>query len=177
LRSHRSISKPRASFGARGFSLLELLVALLIVGVLGAITLPAYKSFRARAETATCISHLRTVHSGFSNFLVDRGNWPQMPADAMEFSEDEFFAWWLAVLTPYGVGQESWLCPSDKVAKEKASDSHGSYIPTLFDGRSNTPYLWSQPWLMERGDFHGKGAHIAMPDGSITSSQNPFAGY
>jgi type II secretory pathway pseudopilin PulG len=152
------------------------MVVLAIVAVLIAIGFPSFHYFKRHAEKAVCISHLKSLHTGFDAYLLDKNRWPQMPAEAIEFDDSEFFEWWIKELEPYGIGDTLWLCPSDKFAKEDKDHHSGSYIPTLFDTHQFSPHRWNQPWLMERGDFHRKGAHVLMPDGSITTSLSPFGG-
>ncbi len=164
-------------FARSGFTLLEYLVAFAIIIILASILFPALRHFKKRAETVACMSHMRTVHGGLNSYLVDTGRWPQLPGDVVDYSESEYYQWWINVIEPYGISEDNWLCPSDKVRVEKFDDDKtGSYIPTAFDGLAITPHRWNQPWLVERGDLHGKGAHVAMPDGSINPSTNPFGG-
>jgi hypothetical protein len=159
---------------------LELLVTVSIVLILLSLAVPISDSFRRAAKKAKCLSHMRTIHAGFAAHIEDKGRWPQMEADEFDFTDDEFFRFWIESLEPYGVAPEAWLCPSDRNPalsdKETAAEFYGSYIATRFDGSPATPFRWNQPWLMERGDLHGKGAHIMMPDGSITESRMQFNG-
>ena len=166
-----------------GFTLLELLVVCGVVLLLVSIFIPAVGTFRGRAKKAKCLSQMRVIHAGFVGHIQDVGRWPQMPEaqDEANLTEDEFFRFWVAALEPYGVNEDTWLCPSDRKyddlpqeAKEKLFK--GSYIATRFDDKAATPFRWNQPWLMERAGFHGKGVHVLMPDGSVNSADNPFAG-
>lgn len=176
----RSIGKPMSNCcnyrRLNGFTITELIVAMAIVAILIALSVQGYGKFKRHAARAKCIGNMRVVHSGLNACWMDRNRWPQMPGEALTFDESRYFEWWIRVLEPYGVGEESWLCPSDIVLeklKGKRDVHAGSYLVTPFDGHQYSPVRWNQPWLMERGDFHGQGAHIAMPDGSILPSQMP----
>lgn len=159
----------------KGLTFTEIMVALVIVGILASIIVPAVTSYRKKAEKVVCISNLRALHTAFDSYILDINRWPQMPAEAINFDESEFFRWWIDELIPYGVGEETWLCPSDKVQAEADPEEFaGSYIPTLFDQHRFSPMRWNQPWLIERGDFHGKCPHVLMPDGSVSPSQAPW---
>lgn len=140
-------------------------------------------TFVKRAEKAKCLSQMRTLHTAFVSHIEDKGQWPQLPEDEPNWSESKFYGFWVRALEPYGTSQDTWICPSDKVyadiKKDKTKqlrddDYFGSYVPTPFDENPATPFRWSQPWVVERGDYHGKGSHMLMPDGSIQDKNNPF---
>jgi len=167
----------RSDNAQEGYTLVELMVVLVIIGVLTALAVPSYIHFRNQAKKATCLSHMKTVHTGLGAHLNDKGYWPQMPDGIYDGEETDFFEFWIRAIEPYGVHEPNWLCPADKVRKEAwDKDKSGSYIPTPFDAHPISPIRWNQPWLIERGNLHGKGAHIAMPDGSINPSMSPFGG-
>lgn len=175
--SHRLRRSSSAARAPRAFSLLEIVASVAIIALLAAISIPSYHAFKRRAEKARCIANLKVLHTGFDSFVLDRNQWPQMPDEVFEAEESDYFAWWIASLQPYGVGEESWLCPSDKVVKQLPAgqtEYASSYAPTHFNPHRYTPFRWNQPWVVERGDFHGRGAHVMMPDGSITTSQSPW---
>lgn len=162
------------------FSLLEILVVVGIVALLVALAFPISGKFLARAKKAKCISQMKAIHGGLSGYVTDVGHWPQMEEGKVGYSEDEFFKFWVISTEPYGLDKEVWLCPSDagyhSLAKEQEGEYIGSYVPTRFDKKPQRPFQYNQPWLLERGNFHGRGCHILMPDGSVTDSQDPFGG-
>lgn len=170
----------------KGFSLLELVMVLAVIGLLLGIGIPSYNVFIRRAQKAKCMSHIRTLHAGLAAFWEDKGHWPQFvdSGGKPEELENEYFQFWIRSLEPYGAAADTWLCPSDKVQGDlyrgfKSSDEvgfTGSYVVTPFDDKNNTPFKWNQPWISERGDLHGKGSLVAMPDGSIQEWQSAFMG-
>ncbi len=170
----------RPAPGFRAITLLELLVAVAIGALLIGLSVPLAETFKKRARKAKCISHLRSIHAGLFAYVSDHGHWPQMEEDRYDFTEDEFFGFWVRATEPYGLNRETWICPADRsylfLPKSERKKYAGSYVVTRFDKAPSTPFRWNQPWAMERGDFHGKGAHMLMPDGSIQDSQNPFYG-
>ena len=166
--------------GVQGVTLIELLVSIGIGALLIGLTVPISSMFVKKAKKVRCISNMRTLHSALSGFVSDTGHWPQMEKDRFDFTEEDFFRFWVVATEPYGMSQDTWLCPMDRNIELKAEaikQSHyGSYAVTRFDEIPATPFRWNQPWAMERGNFHGKGVHILMPDGSVSDSQNPFSG-
>lgn len=59
----------------RGFSLIELLTIIAIVGVLAAIALPMYANIKAKAFNARAVSDLKGVLSGQESYFVDNDNY------------------------------------------------------------------------------------------------------
>ncbi len=163
------------------FTVVEMLVTVGIIVIISTMIVPVSKRLKQRSEQVKCMSHMRSIHSSFTGYMADKGEWPQLPPEEEDWTENKFFRFWVAALEPYGSNRDMWLCPSDEVHKEmrenlkKGKDKFfGSYVPTPFDNNPSTPFRWSQPWLIERGDYHGKGGHMLMPDGSIQESNNPF---
>jgi type II secretory pathway pseudopilin PulG len=153
------------------YTFVELLVVFGIIALLSLISFYGYAKYKRHAEKSQCMSQMRTIHQGLANYVSDKGNWPQPPMTPDEATEEKWFGFWVATLEPYGVPAEAWICPTDKVeAGEEIVGQRGSYVATVFDTGPWTPYRWNQPWLMERGDMHGKGAHIIFPRGEIITS-------
>lgn len=172
--------RPRFDYRHRGFSVTELLVTIGVVALLVSISVPLYETFQERARKARCISNLRNIHAGLLGYLTDKGHWPQMEEDKYDFTEKQFFEFWVDATEPYGCGEDAWACPSDRaldrLSPQKRKTYIGSYVTTRFDKKAQTPLRWNQPWVIERGDFHGQGQHILLPDGSVQSALNPFHG-
>lgn len=64
-----AIDWPRAR--RSGFTLIELLVSLAIIAILVSILVLAITGLRAKAASATCLSNLRQIHSGFLLYAAD----------------------------------------------------------------------------------------------------------
>jgi type II secretory pathway pseudopilin PulG len=167
-----SDDSPRRAVSTMGYTFVEILVVAGIIALLSLIGFYGYAKYKQHAEKVQCMSQMRAVHQGLADYVADKGHWPQPPMAIEQITEESWFGWWVATLEPYGVPAEAWICPTDKVeAGEENVGQRGSYIATVFDSGPWTPFRWNQPWLMERGDMHGKGAHIIFPRGEIITSQ------
>jgi prepilin-type N-terminal cleavage/methylation domain-containing protein len=153
-----------------GFTLMEILVALGVLAVLVIVSLVAYKPLLARADAGRCMANMRGLHVVLSAYIQDRAQWPQEPRDLWEGDNEAAVEdWWIEELKPYGAEERVWQCPTLARQQRSAADAQRMhYAPTRFDARPFTPFRWAkQPWLIEIGNMHGRGAHILFPDGSI----------
>ena len=66
---------PRPRHGRAGFTLVELLVVIIIIGVLSALVLTVLPSVRANASKAKCLSNLRAVGPAFDMFAADNNGY------------------------------------------------------------------------------------------------------
>ena len=61
----------QAKTGARGFTLVELLAVIAVVGLLMALLLPALSGARKRAMQSTCLSNMRQIGASFTLYMAD----------------------------------------------------------------------------------------------------------
>jgi prepilin-type N-terminal cleavage/methylation domain-containing protein len=163
-----------ASRRETAFTLLEVLVAAMIVAILAALIIPNYQGIVLKAQEAVCKSHMRAIHVALANYLQDHQDiWPQGPYPRDKVAWETF---WLATLKPYDISENTWQCPS---LKRLLGDEDGyrlHYAPSMFDPTPGIARRWSrQPWLIERFGIHGQGPLICFPDGSIKSMARVLA--
>lgn len=65
----------------KGFTIMELMIVIVIIGILIAIAVPAYNSFRNKAAVAACDANQRTIESAAGIFYADTGAWPAAVTD------------------------------------------------------------------------------------------------
>lgn len=154
--------------GVAAFTMVELLVTIGIVAILASLLVVGWPTVLSSAANARCLGNMKSLHVSLSSRVQDLGHWPQVPED-LEVSDAE--DWWLSELKDYGGAPEVWQCPViQRQITSAGSDGRPKihYSPTRFDEKPGTPYRWStQPWLIEIGNMHGRGANICFPDGSI----------
>ena len=156
---------------SKGITLIEIVAVIAILGILAVMIFAATGSLPMRAEGPRCMANMRSLQVMLAASIQDQGHWPQEPIDEIGNNEDAYEDWWIKEMEPYGANPEVWMCPSIKrmvTLKSKDGRPKIHYTPTMFDANPATPYRWStQPWLIEIGNMHGRGAHICFPDGSI----------
>lgn len=150
--------------GSRGFTLIEVLVVIVIVGLLIALLLPAVQAARETARRIKCVNNMKQYGIAIHQYVSDFGLFPPGEARPTNYSIH-------ALLLPYmeqqivyqqinfnnisileaiqnvtvgRAGISTLLCPSDPIAaklnnRESMPLSHTNYAGNLGDGSSRTP--------------------------------------
>ena len=112
----------------RGFSLIELLIVIAVIGILMSIAIPSFSKVKERARTSTCAMRLKKLGDGFLMFAQAYGNKlptmdtnPDYSADPVPSSGSDR---WQAALMKNG------FVSSDKdIACPRNEPDDGYYIP------------------------------------------------
>ncbi len=165
-----SMGGTRSDFSRQSFTLVELVVAIAILGVLAVLVNIAISHIRARTEVANCTANLKSLYTAFATHVNDKGQWPQI---SIELKGRPYELAWFNALQPYGIVEKNWQCPT--IARDMTDlDIEGQepplihYTPTHFDEHPLTPFKWpNQPWLTEIGDAHGRGPMTILTSGAV----------
>ncbi|HFC3270030.1 TPA: pilin, partial [Neisseria gonorrhoeae] len=61
----------------KGFTLIELMIVIAIVGILAAVALPAYQDYTARAQVSEAILLAEGQKSAVTEYYLNNGEWPK----------------------------------------------------------------------------------------------------
>lgn len=109
---------------SRAFSLIELIVAIALIGMLAVLLAPEMGRAQARARSVVCVNNLRQVGIGVLNYTGENENTfpmvepnPNDPVYTQKFATEEGTEYevkpMLEALEPYGVTEGVLKCPED----------------------------------------------------------------
>ena len=65
----------------KGFTLIELMIVIAIIGILAAIAIPAYQDYTVRSQVTEGLNLAADMKATISEFYANRGAWPTTLAD------------------------------------------------------------------------------------------------
>ena len=122
----------RFNMNNRGFTIIELLIVIIIIGVLVGVAVPYYNDYIYDSRLAVLKQNLATMRNTINQFRGDRGRGP------------------FRVTVQRGNVDDCLLSSSDPT---KGSELvAGPYLPTTSVRQTNVQYLRTLPYLMDPGD-------------------------
>ena len=76
----------------KGFTLIELMIVVAIIGILAAIAIPAYNDYIARAQASEAVELLGGGKTPYAEFFADKGRWPNSIASVMPVTYGKYVA-------------------------------------------------------------------------------------
>src|SRR5437762_13487183 len=67
----------------KGFTLIELMIVVAIIGLLAAVAIPAYQDYIARAQVSESVNLLGGGKTPLAEYYADKGVWPTAATSVM----------------------------------------------------------------------------------------------
>ncbi len=76
----------------RGFTLIELMIVVAIIGILAAVAMPAYQDYLARAQVNEAVYLTQAGKTPLAEYYSDQGIWPSSAAAVMGSTSGKYVA-------------------------------------------------------------------------------------
>lgn len=136
----------KSRFRRSGFTIVELIVVVAIIGILVSMTLPRFGRMVKDAQSVTCMNNLRQVGVAVLNYMGDNDNDfpviepnPNDPVYTDQDADGEYVEAkpMLEALQPYGLTEGVLKCPTDLKAHNYFAKQGSSYQWRIFvDGEN-----------------------------------------
>lgn len=116
-----------------GFTIVELLIVIVVIGILAAITIVAYNGIQQRSRDAIRVSDLKNIQKSLELFNVDQGRFPAPPGGATWDDHWEFLQECITVGTNCGFTTSNYRAVAASVPNDPrdnpstSSDSDPTY--------------------------------------------------
>ena len=74
----------------KGFTLIELMIVVAIIGILAAVAIPAYQDYIARAQVSEAVSLMGSAKTPLAEYFADKGTWPTALSDVLGNSSGKY---------------------------------------------------------------------------------------
>ena len=164
-------SQPVENKNAIGFTLMELLTVMAIIGILAALLLPAISAARKKAHCINCVSNLKQIGLAVEMYVQNNeGILPNARTDEIGLSnagEPTIYS----LLLPHVKNRDIFYCPSDTEARKAGSDTqvtsyvwnyNKSGVRMQQDGTSQMPVM------ADADDWHSNGCNVLFLDKHVS---------
>ena len=135
----------------QGFTLIELMIVVAIIGILAAIAIPAYQDYTIRAQVSEGLTLSGAAKAAVAEYRMDSGNWPTDNATAGLSADTSIIGKYVSGVAVSGSG----------------------LITVTYGGAANATYLLNQTVTMQATDNLGSVSWACA--GSVAPKHLPAA--
>ena len=118
-----------------GFTLIELMIVVAIIGILAAVAIPAYQDYIARSQVSEAVSLTSGGKTPMAEYFADKGYWPALASDVMGTTAGKYTS--AITITAGNTGTSTvTLTANIKNSGVNASITQGILTLTTTDGKT-----------------------------------------
>jgi type IV pilus assembly protein PilA len=152
----------------KGFTLIELMIVVAIIGILAAIAIPAYQDYLIRSQVSEGLTMAAAAKAGVSEFYANKGDWPGDNSEAGMGAPSEIQGKYVSsievtgggIQITYGNEANASKLAGETVGLQPGASVNGDVIWKC--GTSGTPSGW--------GSDIGSGASTSLAGKYLPSS-------
>ena len=137
----------------KGFTLIELMIVIAIIGILAAIAIPAYQNYTIRAQVTEGLSLASGLKTDIEQYYSDSGNWPTS----------------LKSMSSQGVSAVTGKYVSSVTVSNGTIEVHYGPNASSYINKSGANVLAIEPVLDQNHDIIWVCGNAAVPASTITT--------
>ena len=122
----------------KGFTLIELMIVVAIIGILAAVAIPAYQDYIARAQVGEAVNLLAGGKTPLAEFYADKGAWPNFATTVMGNTTGKYTST-IAITFGDGATAQNLVLTATMKAAGSVNNRPISAGPTAFSLLMNPP--------------------------------------
>jgi type IV pilus assembly protein PilA len=117
----------------QGFTLIELMIVVAIIGILAAVAIPSYQDYTARAQVTEAVGLSSGFKTGMAEHYADKGIWPPFITSVGDTTSGKYVAS-IAITAGAGLATTLEMTATMKATGVNSGIAGATYVLSTVDG-------------------------------------------